>query len=299
MSWTAFFLVLVSVFLHAGWNFLSKSGRPSAAFYLVMSMTSATIWLPFFLFSGLDAGKLPFSFWLYWIGSGVCEVLYVLGLFKAYSKCDISMAYPLARALPVLMVAAVTIVFGIGRIPGAAALAGMVVVSAGCLLMPLRSLREFSLKSYLNPAIGAILLAAAGTTGYTVLDSMALPLFREAARDSALVGCGAYLFGIEAMLAIGLGWYVARRRRERAEFRRLFLKSAYPSLAGIFASGCYILILLAMGHVTNVSFIQAFRQMSLPLGVLAGIFILKESHAPVKLIGIGLVIAGLVMVSLN
>ena len=43
MSWTAFFLVLVSVFLHAGWNFLSKSGRPSAAFYLVMSMTSATI----------------------------------------------------------------------------------------------------------------------------------------------------------------------------------------------------------------------------------------------------------------
>lgn len=128
---------------------------------------------------------------------------------------------------------------------------------------------------------------------------MALPLFREAARDSALVGCGAYLFGIETMLAIGLGWYVARRRRERAEFRRLFLKSAYPSLAGIFASGCYILILLAMGHVTNVSFIQAFRQMSLPLGVLAGIFILKESHAPVKLIGIGLVIAGLVMVSLN
>lgn len=92
---------------------------------------------------------------------------------------------------------------------------------------------------------------------------------------------------------------MARRRRERAEFRRLFLKSAYPSLAGIFASGCYILILLAMGHVTNVSFIQAFRQMSLPLGVLAGIFILKESHAPVKLIGIGLVIAGLVMVSLN
>lgn len=118
MSWTAFFLVLVSVFLHAGWNFLSKSGRPSAAFYLVMSMTSATIWLPFFLFSGLDAGKLPFSFWLYWIGSGVCEVLYVLGLFKAYSKCDISMAYPLARALPVLMVAAVTIVFGIGRFRG-------------------------------------------------------------------------------------------------------------------------------------------------------------------------------------
>ena len=53
-----------------------------------------------------------------------------------------------------------------------------------------------------------------------------------------------------------------------------------------------------MGFVTNVSYIQAFRQMSLPLGVLAGILILKESHPPVKLAGIALVVGGLLLTSL-
>ena len=66
----------------------------------------------------------------------------------------------------------------------------------------------------------------------------------------------------------------------------------------MFSSSAYALILLAMGFVTNVSYIQAFRQMSLPLGVLAGVFILKEPCSQAKLIGIILIVAGLIAVSL-
>ena len=51
--------------------------------------------------------------------------------------------------------------------------------------------------------------------------------------------------------------------------------------------------------VTNIGYLQAFRQLSLPLGVLAGIFILREDRNPVKLTGIGLILVGLVMVALN
>lgn len=53
-----------------------------------------------------------------------------------------------------------------------------------------------------------------------------------------------------------------------------------------------------MRFVSNVSYIQAFRQLSLPFGVLAGIFLLREPRYPVKLCGIGMVILGLVLVSL-
>ena len=56
---------------------------------------------------------------------------------------------------------------------------------------------------------------------------------------------------------------------------------------------------MKLKRMTAVLLLLAMLLSCLPLGVLAGIFILKESHAPVKLIGIGLVIAGLVMVSLN
>ena len=202
-----------------------------------------------------------------------------------------------ARALPVLMTAAVTLLFGLGRAPGAGALFGMLVISVGCLLLPLRSLREFRLKSYLSPAVAAILIAAAGTTGYTVFDSMAVPYLENQA-GAALFQSGAYLFGIESMIVIGLGFYVRSRPRERVAFRQLFLKSVYPPLCGLCASGCYVLILLSMRFVSNVSYIQAFRQLSLPFGVLAGIFLLREPRYPVKLCGIGMVILGLVLVSL-
>ena len=94
-------------------------------------------------------------------------------------------------------------------------------------------------------------------------------------------------------------FFVVSIRREREEFRRLFLRSVYPVLAGICSSCAYGLILFAMAYVTNVSYIQAFRQMSLPLGFFAGVLILKESHGTPKVFGIILIVLGLIMVSLG
>ncbi len=299
MSWMAFLLILISAFLHAGWNFLSKSRRPSAAFYLLASLTSVVLWLPFMICCNADWGGLPLRFWLLALGSGCFEVLYFLGLFQAYRRSDISLAYPLARALPVLMVAGVTLIFGLGRPPGVVAVAGMVVVSLGCLLLPLKQVTDLRGWGSIDPAWLFILLAAAGTTGYTVIDSIATPIFATASASSPLVRAGAYLAMIEMMISCGLGIYVWRHRRERVEFRRLFLRSVYPSLCGLFASAAYALVLVAMRFVTNIGYLQAFRQLSLPLGVLAGIFILREDRNPVKLTGIGLILVGLVMVALN
>ena len=45
MTLIAFFLVLGSASLHAGWNLLSKLNNPSAAFYLLSSSTAAVLCL--------------------------------------------------------------------------------------------------------------------------------------------------------------------------------------------------------------------------------------------------------------
>lgn len=294
MTWIAFLLVFFSVFLHAGWSFLSKSTRPSGAFFLLSSSTAALLLLPVFLASDWRGlGVLPFRFWLLLTGSGCFEILYCLGLAYAYRRCDISLAYPLARALPVLLVAAVTAVFGIGRFPGVVALAGMAVITAGCLLLPLDG--RFQWTSYCNRAVLFILLAAAGTTGYTIVDSVSMALLRESAVQSALRSSLQYIFMIESLIAVGLAVYVQLVPVERREFRRLFLKSPYPLISGACSASAYLLILIAMGHVSNVSFIQAFRQMSLPLGVLAGILLLKERCSREKLFGVALIVIGLMM----
>ena len=103
---------------------------------------------------------------------------------------------------------------------------------------------------------------------------------------------------MESGLTVVLGLFVLTQKQERAEFKRLFLKTPWPHITGVFSSSAYALILLAMPLVTNVSYIQAFRQMSLPLGVLAGVFILKEPCGKVKLFGIILIVIGLIAASL-
>jgi len=85
---------------------------------------------------------------------------------------------------------------------------------------------------------------------------------------------------------------------ERKAFRNFFGKAfLYPAAAGICCSCAYALILFAMQYVTNVSFIQAFRQLSLPLGFLAGVIFLHEENSRTKTTGLILILAGLLVVS--
>lgn len=298
MTLFAFGLVMLSALLHASWNVLSKGSRPSASFFMLASMTSVVLWFPVFCYADLHLLELPLKFWLIVLISGASESLYFLGLFKAYRRNDVSLAYPMARALPVLFVAVVSLTLGLGERPGWLALFGMVVVTLGCLLLPLASWKSFSWRNYWNPALYAILMAAVGTTGYTVADSIAMPVLRAHSVNSGLVISGAYLFMIEVLISLSLSFYVRRHAEERREFKRLFLKSLNPVISGLFASSAYMLILIAMNHVSNVSYIQAFRQVSLPMGVFFGVFILKEKCTPPRLAGVALVIAGLVLTAI-
>lgn len=299
MPLSAFLLVFVSVFLHAGWNFLSKKTRPSLAFYSLASLTAAALWLPWLLVFRVDLAALPGRFWLLWALSVGAEFTYFSGLAGAYRRGDISLVYPLARALPVLLTALITSLFGLGAELSGMALFGMAVLFFGCLLMPLPSWRGIRLRDYRSRALFYILLAAAGTTAYTILDSSAIAIVIVDGGKGRLAGSIAYLALLESGIAVSMLAAILFRPRERAEFRRLFLKSAAPHLSGVFASLAYVLILLAMGLVSNVSYIQAFRQLSLPLGVLAGVFLLREKPGAPRIAGIALVLAGLLLVSLG
>ena len=295
MTLTAFLLVFFSVFLHATWNFLSKKTNPSGAFYLMSSSTAALLWLGFFLHAEVSLATLPVRFWILLGCSIVCEMIYGIGLAYAYRISDISLAYPMGRALPVLMVAGVTLLLGIGARPSGLAIAGMGITFVGCILLPLKAMHDFKWKTYASRAIFFILMIAVGTTGYTILDSQASAILQAQPGETPLMKSLVYLFLLELGIALGLGGYVALLPMERKEFKRLFLRSPYPVITGFCSSSAYALILLAMRHVSNVSYIQAFRQMSLPLGVLAGIVLLKETPAKPKLAGVALIVIGLVI----
>ena len=50
-----------------------------------------------------------------------------------------------------------------------------------------------------------------------------------------------------------------------------------------------------MNYVNNVSYVQAFRQLGLVIGMLEGILILKERCTLTRVVGIVLIVSGLVM----
>lgn len=299
MTLTAFLFIFASVFLHATWNMLSKSNKPSIAFYAIMAVTASLLWLPFFCISKVNFLGLSWQFYLFLLISIFGEVIYMLGLARSYKFSDISYVYPVVRALPVLLIAGVTLLFNLGERPSNMALFGMVIIVAGCLMMPLLNFRDFSWKRYINKTIFFILLGSCGTTLYTLFDSRAIAYVRESAGNKVnLVDTLAYLFLMEFGLLLGELIFFLFSKRERVLFIELIRKPLTPIISGICGSAAYALILLSMAFVTNVSYIQAFRQMSLPIGFFAGILILKEKAAVPKIVGLILIVTGLVMISL-
>ena len=107
-------------------------------------------------------------------------------------------------------------------------------------------------------------------------------------------------FVINFGLGCSMAAIVITRKKERENFRDLissFKKVIYPAMAGILSSLAYLLILLAMLKTTQLSFLQAFRQMSLPIGLMLGIIILKEPAYRPKRAGCAMIVTGLVVIA--
>ena len=175
----------------------------------------------------------------------------------------------------------------------------MAVVFVGCLCMPLKSFSDFNIRSYMSVNMFFVLVTACGTTGYTIFDSMAQDVLKPIAESmnvSKPVMSITYYstrgITLTSTLTI-ITLLVSSERQKWIGFIREF--NYRPFLAGVFASATYVSVLIAMNYVTNVSFVQVFRQMGLVIALALGIFILKEKGTLPKFTGVTLIIAGLIM----
>jgi len=304
-------LVLVSAIIHAGWNLLSKQARPDSAFFLLTSGIAA-LWLaPLVLWQGTAAWA---SFTPAVVGlalaSGASMALYYVALAAAYRAGDMSLAYPLARALPVLLVTGFAMAVGRGQGLTPRGLAGILLVVLGSMLVSLTAWRWPSASERRQPTIGLAVLAAIGSAGYALLDSAALRRLAGAATDwrDHLPHTLAYLL-LEAVAVAGwlaLVLLVSARRRAgpgRALAHALLALRGHwrwrTALAGVAILGAYCLVLLAFGLTDKVSYVLAFRQVGIPLGAALAFVRLREPPHPPRVLGIGLLVGGLVLVALG
>ena len=302
MSWIAFSLIAASILMHSLWHFLCKSsGKSSMAFFALFSTSLFLTMLPFALTSGVLWG-LPWDVLKFALLGGVFAIAGDVGLMLAYKYSDISLAYPLARALPVFMTMLLTALLGVGKALTSLAQWGMIIIFLGCLLMAFTN--NSSAGSWqqklqaLRKGLLGILLAAIATTGYTIVDSVGIKSISAAFPESnklLLSGtyscCREFLVVLAMWAAVGIRSWQGRDRGMLRELSRMW----NPYAAGVFASLAYVLILLAMNYVNNVSFVQAFRQLSLPLSALLGLIFLKEKISFLRWGALLLIMLGLLL----
>ncbi len=300
MTLTAALILLAAAGTHAGWNFLNKRNHTSAAFLLVANLFGCVYMaVPLiFVWRGLAAFTPAVYAWL--ALTGVFQAIYYRGLAGAYRNGDMSVSYPLARSLPVILVTLVNFALGRSDQISLQALGGMLLIAAGGVLLPMRHFSEWRLRNYFNLASLWALIAAFGTTGYSIIDDHALRILRTSPELSvsitAVTLCFVFFESVTSTFWTGV--IVFSDRRGRVELNEVLHKHlGATALTGLGIHLAYTLVLISMAFVRNVSYVVAFRQTSILLGTLLGIQVLKEpKHVP-KLVGLAVLFTGLVLVA--
>ena len=286
MTPPAILLVLISALAHAFWNFLGKRSHPSAAYFLAASLFAGLIFLPLLLIYRDFLPQIPSAIWLLLALTGCCQAFYYSSLAAAYRSGDLSLVYPLVRAIPIPLVAIASLALGRGQQLTIIGLLGMGLVALGCFLVPLHDLRKSKkthAQTFQTRSIWLSCLAALGTTGYLLIDDAALRTFKAAGIPGlSPVGLLLIYMGLEVIsTAIVLSTYVLVNRHERQSWPKVTSTGLRPAIiSGIVINGGYLLVLAAMTLARDVSYVTAFRQVSIPIGALMGIWILKEPPYP-------------------
>ena len=280
MDTLPFALIMVSAASHALWNFLAKGSRDKDAHMLLINLSSQVTVLPVFLLIlgdwSFPAAALPFL-----LISGAAEVLYFLSLSRAYEEGDLSIVYPIARSSP--MFVAILAFALLGERLSAWGVAGILLIVAGVYVLHLRGAGNLlgplgSLRG--RPTLFA-LAAALGTTVYSLMDKLGV----------TAVDPVRYAFWLEIFVSLMFAPVIIQTRGLgglAAEWRGGWLRI---SVSGFIMRVGYLLVLYTM-TLAPVSYILAMRQVSVVLGALLGVALLKESYGRERLIGSAIIFAG-------
>jgi drug/metabolite transporter (DMT)-like permease len=283
-------LILISAFMHAGWNLLVRDQRAGEIFLRMTGIITALGILPAIAVEFLGE-PLPDRVWMYMMLGALFQGTYFFTLSRGYRSGDFTVVYPLGRALPVLMVALADVV--IGRPPNAVGWLGLALVAGATVLAPLRSLRAISWAQYWNRNTFWIVLTALTVVGYTVVDKRGSELLTPGALTAARYALFEMGFSFLAFAAI---LKALRQPMGNEPGRRAWLTAG---LAGLLLFGAYWLVLWSYQLTDRASYIIALRQFSIVLGVIPGVLIFREGASTLRIGAAAIITFGIVLIILG
>ncbi len=278
MSLSIVFAVLFSAFLHATWNSLAHAVSDRLVGFALIGLADALGGGLMVAFAGLP----PADAWPFIIGSASLHVVYNLFLLASYQLGEFSQMYPLARGTSPWVVALVSVVV-LGRDLPITELAGVLAVSAGLIALVFIGGRP-GVKDL--PAIAAAVLTGLAIASYTVVDGLGV-------MEAPLFAYTGWMFLLQgppiAMLAV-----IRRGRTLPAAVRATFVPGF---VGGVISIVAYTIVLWAQTSGALAP-IAALRETSIVFAALIGAVFLGERLGARRAIAAGVVLAGVVLISL-
>lgn len=288
MPLLAILLLLASAVLHTLWNLLLKrtADRNIVTWWAVL--VGAGLFLPVLFFTGLPGGPV----WILLLISVIVEIVYYLTLAAAYKAAEFSLVYPLARGAAPALIAAWSISFlgehltvggyiGLGTI-----ILGLLVIGASGLvkdrILPGFRLVPGSWKGILLAGLISLLVSV-----YSTIDAAAV-------RQTAVFPYTILVFFLAPVMTAPL---VALHYRGHSLTEAWRVQPGRILAIGLLTVLSYMFALLAYS-IAPLGYSGAVREVSVVLGAFAGWFFLREKMGGWRLMGAGIVFAGILMIAL-
>ena len=294
MSGGALALVLVAAVCHAVWNIAAKRVQGDGyVFVWCYQVGSAVLWTPVALVELARAGWPATGDLL--IGAAVSAVIhigYALALQTGYERADLGVVYPVARGVGPLLTVAVAVLV-LGERPGWVAILGALVIVTGIVITatgraprspaaPAGTRRGGALNGVRWGAITGAAIAA-----YTLWDD-------HSVTELGLLPLSYFVLGnVLQVVLLAPGLRRAGRASPAVVLRRWRREVVVVSVLSPLA---YVLVLEAM-RSTPVSLVAPTRESSIVVGSLLAWWLFKEPSPVRRLLGSGVVLLGIVLVT--
>ena len=286
MSLAPIVLVVLAAFFHATWNLLSKQAAaagPTFVFaYNLVACVAYAPWVAWLLAQGALTWSLPVAGCI--LFSGLIHLAYSLCLQRGYQVADLSVVYPVARGTGPMLSS-----FGafllLGEAPSPQRLLGLAAVVIGIGLISTRG----DLAAFRRPGGQAGVRWGTATgfliASYTVVDAYSV---KTLGIQPVIVDWFSNLLRFFLLAPVVL--------RDLSRARRLMQGRWLLAIGvGLLSPLSYILVLAALNMGAPLSVVAPTREMSMMIGALFGMVILREAVGVWRLMGCLVLIAGVVL----
>lgn len=276
----AFAIVLLAACTHATWNLYAKRAAGSKHFVWMYSALSVCIYTPIIVWIVVTTRpQFQTIHWLALCATSVLHIGYSLMLQAGYRASDLSLVYPLARGSGPLLSFFLAVAI-LGEHITWVSVLGVILVVSGIVLVS----GMFNEK-HKAPRAGVLFGLGTGifTAMYTINDGWAVKILLI---SPFIVD---YAGNLVRMLVLSprAWWDRKQLKQEMKEYSRPVIVVSVLGPLG------YILVLYAM-QMAPISHVAPARELATLIGTYFGARMLKEKAAPMRLLGAGCIVAGVI-----